>query len=150
MPSDGTPEILLQEAHELGRKQDAKLHRLLHLAAAAPIVVLTAGTIAVAEANDRGGTAAAIVLGSTIVLFVFYFAIEAVAAGWKEGPNIDRLLRVFADSPIDEHRLRVGLVRSFARDYGDNQEVLTGIRRLIAIQALIAVATFAALLLVLL
>ena len=140
MPNGSTPEIMLQEAHELGRKQDAKLRRLLNGAATAPVVMLSAGTFAVVVDHDLAARAAVVVFAATILLGFLLLLIEGVAADWNEGPDLEELLDA---RPRHPDRLRVGLVRSFTRDYAANKTILNRAKALIVVQALVIGLTFA-------
>lgn len=144
MPYGSTPAIMLQEAHELGRKQDAKLHRLLTVATTAPVVMLSAGTFAVAVDDALAASAAVIVFGSTILLGLILLFIEGVAADWNEGPDLDELLKA---RPRNPDRLRVGLVRSFTRDHARNRVILARVKSLVVGQAVTMGTTFSILLL---
>ena len=123
---------------------DAKLRRLLTGAASAPVVMLSAGVIAVAVDDTLAASAAALVFASTLLLGVILLFIEGVAADWNEGPDLEELLEA---RPRHADRLRIGLVRSFIRDYAANKAILNRVKTLIVVQALVIGATFAVLLL---
>ena len=68
MPNGSTPELILNEARELRRKQDSRLQGLQRLAAAALITLLSAGTIAVAAADDLAPATVVVVFGAAIAV----------------------------------------------------------------------------------
>ena len=68
MPNGSTPELILQEARDKRSKQDSQLQALLRMATGALIVVLSAGTIAVAVSRDLAPHAAVVAFGAALLL----------------------------------------------------------------------------------
>lgn len=140
MPNGTTPRMILEEAREKRSKQDRQLQALLRLATGALIVVLSAGTIAVAVSQDLAPHAAVVVFGTALLLGLNLVVIEIVAHSWEDGPSIDRLVTLYRHRRPNPQQLQVGLITWIRRDYNHNDKTLGRIRRLVALQALIAFA----------
>ena len=140
MPDQGTPELILDESREKRRLQDTKLQRLLRLATTGPIIALSVGAVAVVVSEPLAAHAAVIVFGAAIALSLVLVVIEAVASRWDAGPSIGRLLEVLTTRQPSLLQLQVALIKRLDRDYDHNEETLTRIRWLLALQALIVLA----------
>ena len=147
MVSGDALELIHHKAEDLRRKQDSKLQRLLRLATTAPIVTLSAGTVAVAVSEDLAAAAAVIVFGTAIALGVVLFAIEALAAGWREGPSINELIEVFHDRRPSRQQLQLSMIVTLRGDHTRNDKILISIRGLVILQGLITFAGLSTLLL---
>ena len=147
MANGDTLELIHHKAEDLRCKQDSKLQRLLRLATITPVVVLSAGTVAVAVSEDLAAPAAVVVFGAAIVLGVILFAVEAFAAGWREGPGINRLLEALHNRRPTSQQLQFSMIVVLGADHARNNEILSSIRRLVILQGLIALAGLATLLL---
>ena len=117
MPNGSTPELILNEARELRRKQDSRLQGLQRLAAAALITLLSAGTIAVAASDDLAPATVVVVFGAAIALAVGLAAVEIVTRKWQEGPNINQLLRLYQRHRPPLPQLQLALINALRRDY---------------------------------
>ena len=140
MPDDGAPELILHESREKRRQQDSKLQRLLRLATTAPIIALSVGAVAVVVSEPLAASAAVIVFGAAIGLSLVLVAIEAVASRWDAGPSIGRLPEVLTAERYSLLQLQLALIRRLDRDFDHNEQTLTRIRWLLALQALIVLA----------
>ena len=78
--------------------------------------------------------------GAAIALSLVLVVIEAVASRWDAGPSIGRLLEVLTTRQPSLLQLQVALIKRLDRDYDHNEETLTRIRWLLALQALIVLA----------
>ena len=85
-------------------------------------------------------SAAVIVFGAAIGFSLVLVAIEAVASRWDAGPSIGRLLEVLTAERYSLLQLRLALIRRLDRDFDHNEQTLTRIRWLLALQALIVLA----------
>ncbi|WP_419848468.1 hypothetical protein [Candidatus Poriferisocius sp.] len=147
MANGDTLELIHHKAEDLRRKQDSKLQRLLRLATTTPVVVLSAGTVAVAVPEDLAAPAAVVVFGAVIALGIILFAVEAFAAGWKEGPGINEHLEALRDRRPTSQQLQFSMVVTLGADHAHNSRILNSVRRLVILQGLIALAGLATLLL---
>ena len=138
MPNGSTPELILQEARDKRSKQDSQLQALLRMATGALIVVLSAGTIAVAVSQDLAPDAAVVVFGAALLLGLNLVAIEITAHNWKDGPSIGRLVSLYRRRRPSVLQVQVALINRLRRDHDHNDRTLKRIRRLVALQALIA------------
>lgn len=138
MPNGTTPQLILEEARDKRSKQDSQLQALLRLATGALIVVLSAGTIAVAVSQDLAPHAAVIVFSTALLLGLNLIAIEIAAHNWKDGPSIDRLVTLYRHRRPNQQQLQVALISWLQRDYNHNGKTLRRIRQFVALQALIA------------
>lgn len=147
MANGDTLELIHHKAEDLRRKQDSKLQRLLRLATTTPVVVLSAGTVAVAVSEDLAAPAAVVVFGAVIALGVILFAVEAFAAGWREGPGINEHLEALRDRRPTSRQLQFSMIVTLGADHARNNKILSSIRGLVILQGLIALAGLATLLL---
>jgi len=147
MTGGDTLELIHHKAEDLRRKQDSQLQRLLRLATTAPIVALSAGTIAVAVSEDIAAAAAVIVFGTAIALGVVLVAIEAFASGWREGLSIRRLLQVLHDRRPTRQQLQLSMIVALREDHTRNDKILISVRVLVILQGLVTFAGISALLL---
>ena len=147
MTNADTLELIHNKAEDLRRKQDGKLQRLLRLATAIPVVVLSAGTVAVAVSEDLATPAAVVVFGAAIALGVVLFAAEAFAAGWREGPGINDLLAVFQDRRLTKQQFHLVMIITLRDDHTRNGKILNSVMGFVVIQSLV---TFAGLVILLL
>ena len=147
MTTADTLELIHNKAEDLRRRQDGKLQRLLRLATTTPVVVLSAGTVAVAVSEDLAAPAAVVVFGATIALGVILFVVEAFASGWREGPGISEHLEALRDRRPTSQQLQFSMIVVLGADHARNNEILSSIRRLVILQGLIALAGLATLLL---
>ena len=138
MPAQGTAELILEEARTKRDKQDRQLQALLRLATGALIVVLSAGTIAVAVNQDLAAHAAVIAFGAVILLGLNLIAIEITAHNWKDGPSIAWLVSLYRRRRPSLLQLQVVLISRLRRDHAYNKKTLRRVRQLVAVQALIA------------
>ena len=145
-PNGSTPELILNEARELRRKQDSRLQGLQRLAAAALITLLSAGTIAVAASDDLAPATVVVVFGAAIALAVGLAAVEIVTRKWQEGPNINQLLRLYQRHRPPLPQLQLALINALRRDYDKNEDTLRKVRFIVVFHAAIAVAALAILL----
>ena len=146
MPAEGTPDLVLHELRDMRRKQDGQLDGLRRLATGALIIELTAGTIAAAVNTVLAPHTAVIVFGAAILLGANLVAIEIAASRWREGPNIDRLIRYFRQERPSLQRMQLALMKSTRSDYNRNERTLARIRYLVFVQAVLAFAPVAILL----
>lgn len=147
MANGDTLELIHHKAEDLRRKQDNKLQRLLRLAISAPVIALSAGAIAVAVSEDIAASAAVIVFGTAISLGVVLFAVEAFAAGWREGPGINELLAVFRDRRLSKQQFHLAMIITLRDDHTRNDKILNGVKGFVVIQGLVTFAGLAILLL---
>ena len=140
MPTEGTPELTLEESRDRRRQQDEKLQRLLRLATTAPIIALSIGAIAVVVSEPLAPHAAVIVFGALGALSLLLVAIEAVASRWEAGPSIGRLLEVLTTEQPTLLQLQIALIKRLRSDFDHNKDTLTRIRWLLALQALLVLA----------
>ena len=147
MANGDTLELIHHKAEDLRRKQDSKLQRLLRLATTTPVVVLSAGTVAVAVSEDLAAPAAVVVFGAVIALGVILFAVEAFAAGWMEGSGINEHLEALRDRRPTSRQLQFSMIVTLGADHARNNKILSSIRGLVILQGLIALAGLATLLL---
>ena len=140
MPTEGTPELTLEESRDRRRQQDEKLQRLLRLATTAPIIALSIGAIAVVVSEPLAPHAAVIVFGALGALSLLLVAIEAVASRWEAGPSIGRLLEVLTTEQPTLLQLQIALIKRLGSDFDHNKDTLTRIRWLLALQALLVLA----------
>ena len=147
MTTADTLELIHNKAEDLRRRQDGKLQRLLRLATTTPVVVLSAGTVAVAVSEDLAAPAAVVVFGATIALGVILFVVEAFASGWREGPGINEHLEALRDRRPTSQQLQFSMIVILGADHSRNNKILSSIRRLVILQGLIALAGLATLLL---
>ena len=147
MVNGDTLELIHDKAEDLRRKQDGKLQRLLRLATTAPIVVLSAGTVAVAVSEDLAAIAAVIIFGTAIALGVILFAVEIFAAGWRDGPSINELLEDFRERKPTRQQLQISMIVTLWGDHTRNDNILTRVKGLVIFQGLVVLAGLSTLLL---
>lgn len=147
MVNGDTLELIHHKAEELRRKQDSQLERLLRLATTAPMVALSAGTVAVAVSEDLAAAAAVIIFSTAMALGVILFAIEAFAAGWREGPSINELLEDFRERKPTRQQLQISMIVALRGDHTRNDKILISVRGLVILQSLVILAGLSTLLL---
>lgn len=140
MVNGDTLELIHNKAEDLRRKQDGKLQRLLRLATTAPIVVLSAGTVAVTVSEDLAATAAVIIFGTAIALGTILFAIEAFAARWMDGPTINELLQDFRERRPTRQQLQISMIVALRGDHTRNDSILNRVKGLVILQGLVTIA----------
>ena len=91
--------------------------------------------------------AAVVVFGAVIALGVILFAVEAFAAGWREGPGINEHLEALRDRRPTSQQLQFSMIVTLGADHARNNKILSSIRGLVILQGLIALAGLATLLL---
>lgn len=138
MAAQGTVALILEEARTKRDKQDRQLQALLRLATGALIVVLSAGTIAVAVNQDLAANAAVIAFGAVILLGLNLVAIEITAHNWNDGRSIANLVTIYRRRRPSLLQLQIILISQLRRDYDHNKKTLRRVRQLVALQALIA------------
>ena len=147
MNSGDTLELIHHKAEDLRRKQDSQLQRLLRLATTAPMVALSAGTVAVAVSEDLAAAAAVIIFSTAMALGVVLVAIEAFAAGWREGPSINELLEDFRVRRPTRQQLQISMIIALRGDHTRNGKILISVRGLVILQGLVVLAGLSTLLL---
>ena len=138
MPDSATLALMLDQARHARQRQDDSLQALRNTATGALIVLLTAGTIAVAASQP---------LAPDTLVVVFYFAlglganllwVELVAHSWKDGPSIATLLGHVHDPQSTIEVIQITLLNTLDADHRLNKRTLTYVRWLVFLQAAIA------------
>lgn len=128
--------MVLEEARELRRKQDARLRGLQALSRSMLAGYLSAGLIALASRHpdaevSRSFSLAIIITAAALVIVAIL--VEFSAGGWKEGPDIEAL----SSRPREAStavRLDTHLARLHDDHRGHNEKSLARAKRFVALQ----------------
>ena len=138
--------LLLHESRERRDRQNAKLHAMRQLSRGAPIVLLTAGAIAVAASATLGPATLRLILLVAIALLAAAGVVEFTAiCRWRDGPKVGDLLSDFHRPGRPERTvvaLQLALISGAEDDYEHNEGLLSWARFALVWQA---AAIFAAL-----
>ena len=140
MPSGDPTELILDHAREKRFQQDAQLQGLLRVATGALVVVLSAGTIAVAASEALAPSTAVVVLSFACILGLNLLCIEFIAHRWKDGPRIRRLLDVHRLHRPTLPQLQDALGSALDEDHEYNDKTLRRLRWLVLLQAAVVFA----------
>lgn len=153
-----TREEILHQAAELTRKQDARLaaehQRSAFLAAGfiptGALVTALLASPAVNASSSQVVGAAAITLLIIITNSLCWYALHSVTKELKQGPDIGRLRRRFADSIYGYEALLNDLITTISRNYEHNKRSIGRVGKWVNSQAIINVAAVSVLVMIVL
>ena len=139
MPDGGRPsisEMILAEARELRRKQDAQLRALQALSRSILAGFLSAGLIALAarSAEDPiSGELGRLIAYAAVALVIMTLLVELSAGRWKEGTDI-RALIYFSHGAASAEDFEMSLALTHEGHRKFNERSLRRTKHLIALQ----------------
>ena len=137
MPNSDALALMLDQARHARLRQDDSLQALRNTSTGALIVLLSAGTIAVAASERLAPATVVVVFSFALGLGANLFCIECIAHGWRDGPTIAALLGHVHDRSTLE-QIQIALLNTLNGDHRLNKRTLKKVRRLAFLQALIA------------
>lgn len=138
MPNSDALALMLDQARHARLRQDDSLQALRNTATGALIVLLSAGTIAVAASETLAPATVVVVFYFALGLGVNLLCIEFVAHGWKDGPTIATLLEHVHDPQSTLEQIQIALLNTLNGDHDLNKRTMKKVRWLVFLQALIA------------
>lgn len=147
MPKSDALALMLDQARHARLRQDDSLHALRNTGTGALIVLLSAGTLAVAASEPLALATVVVVFYFALVLGVNLLCIEFVTHGWRDGPTIAALLEHVHDPQSTLEQIQIALLNTLNGDYDFNRRTLKKVRWLVFLQACIAFAGLSVLLL---
>lgn len=151
---DNTPTVLsliLHESRERRDRQDAKMHAMRQLSRGAPVILFTAGAIAVAASEALGPVNVWLILLVAIVLLAATGFVEVIAVRcWRDGPKPGDLLSDFRRPGRPERTvvaLQLALIKSAEDDYEHNKKRLGWAEAALTVQAIMIFAALITLIL---
>ena len=144
--------LVLFEARELRRKQDARLKSLQTLSRGILAGFVSTGAIAVAASDELGPIFAALVFAFALLMVVPASMVERSARRWQEGPEIEELVGNLIASAPATIPLEMDLAFTYKnkKHHKENEESLDKATFYVVLQGAIAFGSTANLLFALL
>lgn len=138
MPDAATLALMLEQARHARQRQDDSLQTLRNTATGALIVLLSAGTIAVAASQPLAPDTLVVVLYFALGLGANVLCIELVTHSWRDGPSIATLIDRVDNPQSTLEVIQISLLNTLDADHQLNQRTLRYVRWLVFLQAAIA------------
>lgn len=138
-------ELLLTEARDLRKKQDARLAASQQRSAFLVVGFLTVAAIvstaiaapATGTTSVRLGAGAALALAFASASGVIWYLLHHIPLRWHEAPDVNLLVQDFSNRDGGHRALQRHLVQTLMDHYSRNEEVVGRVRFWVGVQAIV-------------